>query len=130
MMLKLKINQNSAGSMLISLMIFVVISLTIVTAAVLLVVDNTVTSSNQQIGASALSVAESGAENALLRLLRDPSYTGEVITVGDGQAAITVTGSNPLVITSVGTVSTFQRTVQVSATRVNGVLTVTSWNEI
>lgn len=120
----------NTGSMLISLMIFVVVSLTIVSAAVLLVVDNTVTVSNQQIGTTAYSVAESGVENALLRLLRNPSYTGEVISVGDGQAAVTVTGTSPLVITSVGTVGSFERTLQVTATRVNGVLTVTDWNEM
>ena len=116
--------------MLISLMIFVVVSITIVTAAVLLVVDNTITSTNQQVGTSTVSIAESGIENALLRLLRDPSYTGEVLAVGTGQATITVTGTAPIIITSVGTLGSFQRTVEVQAERVNGVVTVTTWKEI
>ena len=123
-------HKNQTGSMLISLMIFVVVSITIVTAAVLLVVDNTITSTNQQVGTSTVSIAESGIENALLRLLRDPSYTGEVLAVGTGQATITVTGTAPIIITSVGTLGSFQRTVEVQAERVNGVVTVTTWKEI
>lgn len=123
-------NIRQTGSLMISLMIFVVISLTIVSAAVLLVVDNTVTSTNRQVGSNTLGVAESGIENALLRLLRDPSYTGEVLYLDTGQATISVTGSNPLTITSIGAVGDFERTVQVTATRINGVLTVTEWQEI
>lgn len=122
--------KNQAGSMLISLMIFVVVSLAIVIAAVLLVIDSTITASNQQIGAATLTIAESGIENAMLRLLRDPSYTGETLTVGDGKTVITVTGNAPLTIRSVGTLGSFERTVVVTSARVNGVLTVTSWNEI
>lgn len=121
---------NQTGSMLIALMIFVVVSITIVTAAVLLVVDNTVTSTNQQVGTSAAAIAESGTENALLRLLRNPSYTGEVLAVGAGQATITVAGTDPIVITSVGELGSYRRTIEVQAQRINGVVTVTSWKEI
>lgn len=121
---------SQVGSMLISLMIFVVVSLTIVTAAVLLVVDNTITASNQQLGASTYSIAESGVENALLRLLRNPSYTGEDLLIGNGTAQVTVSGSSPIVIRSVGTSGSFERTLEVTVNRVNGVLTVQSWREI
>lgn len=118
------------GSVLITLMIFVVVSLSIVSAAVLLVVDSTIISSNQQIGTTAVSIAESGAENAILRLLRNPSYTGETLSVGTGTATISVTGSGPLTIRSVGKIGDFERTVEVVVVRINGVLTVTSWKEV
>ncbi|MDQ5951174.1 MAG: hypothetical protein QG639_451 [Patescibacteria group bacterium] len=119
-----------AGSVLITLLIFVVVSLIIVSSAVLLVVDSTVITTNQQIGTTAISIAESGAENAILRLLRDPSYTGETLTVGTGTAVITVTGTTPMVVRSVGTLGDFERTVEVLVARQNGVLTVTSWKEV
>ena len=118
------------GSVLITLMIFVVVSLIIVSAAVLLVVDSTVISTNQQVGTTAVSVAESGIENAMLRLLRNPSYTGEVVAVGSGTATITVTGSAPITILSVGRIGDFERKVQVTAVRQSGVLTITSWKEV
>jgi Tfp pilus assembly protein PilX len=119
-----------SGSVLITLLIFVVVSLIIVSAAVLLVVDSTVITTNQQVGTTAVSIAESGAENAMLRLLRNPSYTGEVLTVGSGTATITVTGSAPITIRSIGRISDFERTVEVTAIRQSGVLTVTSWKEV
>lgn len=121
---------TQTGSVLITLMIFVVVSLIIVSAAVLLVVDNTVISSNQQIGTIAVSIAESGAENAILRLLRNPSYTGESLPIGDGTATVTVTGSGTQTITSIGRIGNFERTVQVVVVRNNGVLTVSSWKEM
>lgn len=121
---------SQTGSVLITLLIFVVVSLIIVSSAVLLVVDSTVMTTNQQIGTTAISIAESGAENAILRLLRDPSYTGETLTVGTGTAVITVTGSDPITIRSVGSIGDFERTVDVLVHRENGVLTVTSWQEV
>lgn len=122
--------KSETGSVLITLLIFVVVSLIIVSSAVLLVVDSTVMTTNQQIGTTAISIAESGAENAILRLLRDPSYTGETLTVGTGTAVITVTGSDPITIKSVGSIGDFERTVDVLVHRENGVLTVTSWKEV
>lgn len=121
---------QQAGSVLITLLIFVVVSLIIVSSAVLLVVDSTVITTNQQIGTTAISIAESGAENAILRLLRDPSYTGETLTVGTGTAVITVAGSSPIIVRSVGSLGDFERTVEVQLLRQNGVLTVDSWQEV
>ncbi|PIR61401.1 MAG: hypothetical protein COU66_04005 [Candidatus Pacebacteria bacterium CG10_big_fil_rev_8_21_14_0_10_44_11] len=126
-----KNNQNNqSGSVLIALMIFVVLSVTIVSAAVLLVIDSTVVSTNQQVGTLALSIAESGVENAILRLLRNPSYTGEVLPVSSGSATLSVTGINPLVVRSVGRVDGFERTIEATLTRNNGVLTVDAWQEV
>lgn len=122
--------KRQTGSVLITLLIFVVVSLTIVSAAVLLVVDSTVITTNQQIGTTAIVIAESGAENAILRLLRDPSYTGEVLAVGGGTATITVTGTGPIVVRSHGVLGEFERTVEVALVRQNGVLSVTSWQEV
>lgn len=81
-------------------------------------------------GTTAREVAESGAETAIIKLLRDPSYLGETVAVGDGQAVITVTGINPKIIESRGIVNNFTRTVQVTADVTNGIVTVTLWKEI
>lgn len=81
-------------------------------------------------GGEALHVAESGAENALIRMIRDPNYTGETLTIGDGTATITVTGTNPQTLTVVGVVGTATRSIQISVTQVDGATTITSWTEI
>ena len=117
------------GQTLVALMVFMVIATTTIAAAVTMAIANTKATSRLELGETALSIANTGGENALLRSLRDPSYTGETMTVNGGTATVTVTGSNPKVITSVGNISTVMRTVQIAATG-SGFLTVSSWKEI
>lgn len=119
---------HNTGQTVIALMVFMVMASTITAAAVALSIINSQSASAIELGNNALSVANSGGENAMLRLLRNPSYTGETMTVGDGTATITVTGTNPYVITSKGQVGDFSRTIQVVATG-SGFLTVSSWKE-
>ena len=118
------------GQTLIFLLIFMAISVTITSAAVIVIILNSHASSKFAQGLEAYDIAESGAENALMRLLRDTSYTGETLTIGTGTATITLTGSNPYTITSQGTAGNFIRQVQVIATFTSGVMGVTSWKEI
>ncbi len=111
-------------------MFFMIITIIITTASVTLIILNSQGASRSEQGASAFQVAESGAENAILRLLRDPSYQGETLTVGEGAATITVTGTDPLTITSVGRVNTFSRTVRVVVGYTDYIISIQSWNEV
>src|SRR5476649_2444851 len=101
------------GQALITLLFFVIIAVTITTGAAIVVMTNTLNETRLQQSTLAYSVAESGSEN---RLLRNPNYTGETLTVGSGTATITVTGggANPYIITSKGQVGNYIRTVQVT----------------
>jgi hypothetical protein len=118
------------GQALIVLVCFAVIATTIIASVVLISITTNSASGRTQEGAVAYSVAESGVENALLRLLRDPSYTGETLAVGSGSAVITVTGTNPKTIVSQGTSGNYYRTLQAVASDSAGILTVTSWKEL
>ena len=82
-------------------------------------------------GGHALETAESGAENALLRLLRNPVYGGETMTTDNGFAYITVAdlGSGKT-ITSRGVTGEYSRSVEVRVSIANGVITITSWKEL
>lgn len=118
------------GQALMTLLIFTAIATTVMTAAVVLSVTNATSVTTTELGAEAYGIAESGAENALLRLLRDPNYTSETLTIGNGQATMTVVGSNPKTITSVGTLGSFRREIQIVTTLTNGVLSIQSWKEV
>ncbi len=118
------------GQALVMLLVFMVISITITTAAVGIIMANSMSVSRVEQGVAALTVAESGAENALLRLIRNPNYGGESLTLDGGNATVTVTGVNPKTIQSQGTVGSFSRTVQIQATITNTILTVNSWQEV
>lgn len=122
--------RRSSGQVLVILLFFMVITIMITTASVTLIILNSQGASRSEQGEMTWEIAESGAENALLRLLRDPNYQGETLTVGDGTATITVTGTDPLTITSVGKLNTFSRTVRVVAGYTNFILSLQSWNEV
>lgn len=108
---------------------FVAVALTVLTAAVINAFINIKAATSTQLSDIAYSVTESGVENALIRVLRDSTYTGETLTVGSGTVQTTITGTNPKVITAVGTAGQFKRTIQVIASDSAGILTVTSWKE-
>ena len=128
--IKYKIVNSQQGQALITLLFFVIIGITVITAAVTIVLTNSLAASNLEQGYGALNAAESGVENALLRLDRNPNYTGETLSVGAGSATITVSGSSPITILSVGTYYNSIRKIQATVTNTNNAFTVTSWKEV
>lgn len=132
--IKLERIRNSAdGQTLIALLIFMMLAVLVTTTAVMLTVINSQATSSLASGQQALLAAESGAENALLRLERDPSYSGETMHINDSATAtITITGTTTRTITSIGSVAgsnTYKRTVVVTASNSGSVFTVTNWQE-
>ena len=118
------------GQALITLLFFLTIIITITAAAVVIILTGSSNATKFEQGTRVYYIAESGIENALIRLLRDPLYSGETMTVGDGSVTVTVTGSSPYVITSVGTIGNAQRTIRANAAFTTGILNVTDWKEI
>jgi hypothetical protein len=123
-------NKKNKGQALVVLLFYMIIAITLSTTAVAVMVSNSLSVTRSEQNIQALEIAEAGAENALVRLLRVTGYTGETLTVGDGSVAVTVSGVNTKTITSVGTIASFSRTIRVTATITNGVLAVTSWSEL
>jgi len=119
------------GNVSIMLVLIIMMLSVITTAAVAIAISTTLDTTTLTLGERALTVAESGAENAILRLLRDPAYSGEAnLPIGPGTATIGVTGASPKIITSSGTVNDLTRQIQVTITITSGQLTVTNWQEI
>ncbi len=121
--------KDRSGQTLVTLLVFIVVATAVTSTAVAVLINTTRSSSIIGESITATQIADSGAENALLRLLRDPNYTGETLTVGNGTATITVSGSNPKTINSVGKIGDFQKTVQVVVTY-NSTMSVTSWSYV
>jgi len=119
------------GVALVLLLVFMAIAITVTSAAVLLTISFSQSSTRQDISHAALSVAESGMENALMRLLRNPAYSGETLTVDDGVATINVSsGGGTYTVTSTGQVGDYSRTVRVLVQDSGGIMNLTSWLEI
>ena len=103
-------SQLCRGQALITLIFYVIIIVTVTTAAVVLIAINSISATKIQEGMLAYYVAEGGAENAFLRVLRDPNYTGETnLAIGSGTADITVARSGTITIVSTGKLGNFIR---------------------
>jgi type II secretory pathway pseudopilin PulG len=123
-------NTRQSGQTLITLLFFMVISLVIIGTAVIVLMLNSQGTTKLEEGIEALAAAEGGAENAVLRLLRNPNYTGEILPIGGGTATITVTGTDPKTITSTAQIGNHIKRVQVVVGYTNNILTVSSWREV
>lgn len=123
---------QESGQALISLLLITIIGITIISSAAILVYGNTQSAGIAEQGTYAYYAAESGAEEGLLRLLRNPNYTGtqgQPISVGLGSAVILVNTTSGL-ITSTGTYNSTVRKIEVQTVYNNGVRTISSWKEV
>jgi type II secretory pathway component PulK len=122
---------SQEGQVVLTVVVLMFTMIMITTAATLATITNTKSAYAYEQGNRAYALAETGAENAILRLLRDPTYTGETLTVDDGSAVITVTGTGTTrTVQSRATILNFTRTVQVGISYNSSILTVTSWREV
>lgn len=119
--------KKNQGQALVTLLFFVIIGITIISAEAIVLYTNILSASTAEQGMDAYYVAESGIEESLLRVIRDPSYSGGTLAVGSGSVVLEVSNG---VITSTGTYNNAVRKIQVTITNNNGVLTIDSWEEI
>jgi Tfp pilus assembly protein PilX len=125
----MRLRSAQTGQTLIALLVFISIAMLVTMAAAAVTLINVQSNSSYANGSTALQVAESGVDNAMQRILRNPNYTGETLTIGDGTATITVSGTTTKTIVSRGTCSGLQRTITATATYNATVLTLNSWSE-
>jgi len=119
------------GQALITLLFFTVIATTVTSAAVMIILVNSLNGEKFQQGSIAYEIAQSGIENAKLRLLRDTGYTGEVLPVGNGTATVTVSKvGNQYTVLSVGKIDNFMREIQLVATYSASLFTISSQQEV
>lgn len=119
------------GQALVTLLFFMVMGVTITSAAAVILIANIHAASKVEQGLTAYYIAESGAEEGMLQLLRNPQYAGtETISVDGGVATMSATQGNPITILSVGKYNNFIRKVQIQTVYNNGKSTITSWKEI
>ncbi len=119
---------NCAGQTVIALLLFMMLAIMVTTAAATVTITNIRANDQYTKGEQALMFAESGIDEALVRLTRDPDYAGGTIAFQDGTATISVSGTSVKTIISHGTNNNYHRTVTVTAA-VDGAVTVTSWSE-
>lgn len=88
------------GQALIFLLVIVAIGIITTSAIFTLSIVSSQSALSFTNGEVALQLAKSGVENAIIRLIRDPSYTGEVMNMTGGTVTISVVGNTAKTIRS------------------------------
>lgn len=122
--------KNQNGQALITLLFFTIVSITIISTVAIVTLVQAKNTNAQAMSGATYFYAESGAEVALVRLLRDPTYSGGNLSIDQASVTIQVTGVNPKVITAVATYLGIKRTISVDVDYSNNILRVLSWKEI
>lgn len=126
--------QHHAGMALVTVIIFAVLAMLVIIAGLTLATLTAQSKLAQNLGQQALFLAESGAEEALLRLLRNPDWdsdNAQVLTVGAGTVRIDLAkDGEQLVIWSTGETALAVRRLEVRVSYDNGIMQVDSWREV
>ena len=119
------------GQALISVLFIAIIGMTIATGAITSLMSVFAKTSKEEVAALAYEAAEGGVENGIMRIVRDPSYTGETLTYdANTTAVVSISTASGVVITSVGTVGAVARKIVVTGHFTNLIWSVDSWVEI
>lgn len=119
--------KRQKGQAIVTLLFVMVIAVAVITATVIVTANSVNSGSSFERGTIAYYAAESGANNALLRILRNPSYAGETLEVDGANVEIVVAGNT---ITSVAQYGNSIRKIEVQTVYNENVLSVASWKEI
>lgn len=117
------------GQALVALLVFTLVTITLATASIAIVLLNSRRAQTVEQGQIALTIAENGAENALIRLLRDQNYTGETLTQSEGDAIVVVTTGTVKTILSEARSRGFTRKIEVVVDTTNHELNIQSWKQ-
>lgn len=126
-----RLNQQS-GQALIMMLFFVLVGISITTAAALIIAANSMAATNLSEGIIAKEMADSGIESAMVGILRNgAAYTPEPINdLNGGTVIVTVSGTTTKTIISTATNGNFIKRVVVSVPYSDNILgTPTSWEE-
>ena len=124
--------KNRQGNILITVIIFMFIATLVITAAVVTILSSSTSVSKVEQGQMAYQAAESGMDEAVIQLLRNPGYTGSQTNIPTGQSTfnLTVSGGATKTIDSWGKYGAFIRHIQTTASYNVGALSVNPWQEV
>lgn len=120
---------KNRGHILVALLVTVVVTTIVGGALVGLVIVGSQNALGYEQMMQVQHSAESGAENAIRCILRDPAYSGGTLQINGGTVTIDVSGADTKQIEVTAEKNGLARKVNVTLSRINGVWTVNSWDE-
>jgi hypothetical protein len=123
-------HNQEKGYAMILLLVFSVMAVTLISAAMNIMLITTQETSQEELSREALGVTEAGIEEALLRILRNPNYTGGTIPIDSTNVSVQVSGTTVKTISAQATVGSVTRVVTAKADFSGPVLTIQSWTVV
>lgn len=128
------VNKNQQGFIAFtSLLVISAVTLAIAVSISLLGISEANTSLGFKKGQETLKIAESCAEEALLRLRDNASYSGGSLNVGNGSCTISISGTGSDRTIDISATLTgppdYVKKIQVTAKRVGNSINIVSWQE-
>lgn len=122
---------NNHGQILTSVIVFMAFGLSVIALSAVLTIINIQNTAKTTQSVQALNYAEAGAEEAVLRLLRDPNYPGGTLTIDAVSVSINLTGDavNKTIV-SIASYNGFTKKIQATVSLANNKLTLVSWKQV
>ncbi|MBI2036445.1 hypothetical protein HYT17_02355 [Candidatus Microgenomates bacterium] len=130
MMVRQAHHKKQKGQALIMVILIGIIALIAVVSAATLVISELKKNTAVSFGVSQYQTTYGALENALMRLLRNPNYTGETVILGSSTCTITVVGSSPKTVESRCSDGKYSRKIGAQVTFTGGVMTVSGISEL
>jgi len=124
--------RKDSGQILTSVLVFMAFGLSVIALSATLTIINMQNTAKYSQSEQASNYAEAGAEEATLRLIRDPSYIGGNLSIATDatiSVQIAVNGDSRA-ITSTATYNGFTKKVLAQVSLANGKVTLVSWKQI
>ena len=122
--------KDKSGQILTSVIVFMAFGLSVIALSSILTIINIQTTAKNSTSAQALGYAEAGAEDAVLRLIRDPTNSGGTTSLESAIVTVIVSGDAVnKTITSTATYNGFTKKIVAQVSLANNKLTLVSWKQ-
>ncbi len=118
------------GQALVSLIVIISLVTVLLTSIVFVSIDQSKAALDAAQSKKALYLAETGIENAILMLLRNPTYSGGTFSVDGSSVDVNVAGGTIKTITSKATSGTHIKKVEVEVDTGENKIQLISWRQI
>lgn len=126
-----KMYRKKSGQVLTSVVVFVAFGLSVIALSAVLMVINMQNTLKYTESGNCLNHAEAGVEEAVLRLLRDPTYSGGTMLLEGVTTTVTVSGTDTdKSILAVATYNGFAKKVLATVSLAGDKVSLLSWKEV
>lgn len=126
-----RLHNNKSGQILTSVIVFMAFGLSVIALSSVLTIINIQNTAKYSESTRALNYAEAGAEEAVLRIIRDPNYPGGTLPLDTANVNMQIVGdASNKTVTSTAVYNGFTKRIQVQVSLADDKVSLVSWKQI